>query len=124
MKRLSYHVELIRKQNTNTWIHLKSYDNSIINIRHVFRKLSLRVNRLIRTRYGPFTLGNSTEPGEINEVEIPRTIGNYLYELHKDKLNKKLEKLDSTRHRKREKEVEFEDSIIKKMEEKKRKLLI
>lgn len=100
LKKIQYWVELIRKQTTNTWLHLKSYDNSLINIRHIFRKLSLRVNRIIRVSYGPFTLGSSSYPGEINRVEIPRTVGNYVYYHNKEKLSTALDKFEKTKIKK------------------------
>jgi len=43
MKRVNLWVELIRKQTTNTWLHVKATNNNIHEIRNVFRKLSLRV---------------------------------------------------------------------------------
>jgi len=43
MKRIHLWVELIRKQNTNTWLHIKATNNNVQDIRNVFRKLSLRV---------------------------------------------------------------------------------
>jgi len=112
MRLVRYWVELISKQNTNTWIHLKSNDNSIIDIRHVFRKLSLRVNRLIRISYGPFTLDKSKRSGSFNEVEIPRTVGNYVTDFRRYKLNSITEKVNKTRMKVKEEKEEFENKII------------
>lgn len=127
MKTMKYWVDLISKQNTNTWIHLKSNDNSIINIRHVFRKLSLRVNRLIRISYGPFTLDKSRKSGSVFEVEIPRTVGNYVSEFRRYKLNEIKEKVDKTRVKVKEEKEEFENKIIenakRRMENEKKVLL-
>lgn len=97
MKTLKYWVDIINRQNTNTWIHLKAYNNSIIDIRNVFRKFSLRVNRIVRVGYGPFTLGKASKPGDINQVSIPRTVGNYFYQYKKEKLNEKYEKVNKTK---------------------------
>ena len=44
MKRIHLWVDLIRKQTTNTWLHVKTTNNNIHEIRNVFRKLSLRVS--------------------------------------------------------------------------------
>ena len=52
-----YICELIKRQNTNTWLHMKLYEGRNNEIRRVMRKLSLRVNRLVRVSYGPYTLG-------------------------------------------------------------------
>jgi 23S rRNA pseudouridine2605 synthase len=41
-----YIVEVEKRQNTNTWLHMKLYEGKNNEIRRVMRKLSLRVNRL------------------------------------------------------------------------------
>ena len=112
-RKVSFHCQLIRKQTTNTWLHLKSFDNSIINIRLLFQKLSLRVNRLIRVRYGSFTLGNSNEPGKLNEVEIPEDVGEFLKERLQYKLNTKQEKVDKIMIQNNTKQEEFEKKVIR-----------
>ena len=43
-----YIVEVEKRQNTNTWLHIKLYEGKNNEIRRVMRKLSLRVNRLQR----------------------------------------------------------------------------
>jgi hypothetical protein len=120
---IKYHCDIISKQTTNTWIHLKSNDNSIINIKHAFRKFSLRVCRVIRVGFGPFSLTTANLPGTINEVSIPRTVGNYLYEDKKEKMNNKLEKLDNTRIKVKHNNEKFEDNVIKLFENKKNLML-
>ena len=122
-KLIKYHCDIISKQTTNTWIHLKAYDNSLINIKHAFRKFSLRVCRVIRVGFGPFTLTTANLPGYINEVRIPRTVGNYLYEYKKEKMNSKLEKLDNTRIKVNHNKEQFENNVIKLFENKKNQLL-
>lgn len=97
MKKIKFWVEVIRKQSTNTWLHIKTRDNSIIDIRNLFRKYSLRVNRIIRTRYGPFTLDNCRMPNDLSEAPIPSTVNNYLYYHYKEKVKTKLRKLDDTK---------------------------
>jgi 23S rRNA pseudouridine2605 synthase len=51
-----YIIEVINRQNTNTWLHLKLYTGKNNEIRRVMRKFSLRVGRLKRVSYGPYTL--------------------------------------------------------------------
>lgn len=60
-----YHVEVKNQQNTNTWLHMKLYEGKNNEIRRVMRKQSLRVNRLKRTSYGPYTLGLVPNPGDL-----------------------------------------------------------
>jgi hypothetical protein len=97
MKKIRLWAEVIRKQTTNTWLHIKAYNNAIVDIRNVFRKLSLRVNRIIRIRYGPFTLGNCRNPNDLAETNIPKNVNNYLYYHLKEKIKLKLRKLDDTK---------------------------
>jgi 23S rRNA pseudouridine2605 synthase len=47
---------------------MKLYEGKNNEIRKVMRKLSLRVNRLIRTSYGPYSLGLVPEPNDYREV--------------------------------------------------------
>lgn len=44
---------------------MKLYQGKNNEIRRVMRNLSLRVNRLIRTSYGPYTLGTVPNPGDL-----------------------------------------------------------
>lgn len=118
MQFIKFWAEIINKQNTNTWLHLKSYNNSIIDIRHVFRKLNLRVNRLIRTGYGPFTLGNCRSPGTFEEISVPRTLGSSMLEVNKQKLSKSVDKLTQTKLKVIENQNTFEDKLISKAKSK------
>ena len=52
-----YVIEVENRQNTNTWLHIKMWEGKNNEIRRLMRKFSLRVNRLQRVRYGPYTLG-------------------------------------------------------------------
>jgi len=97
MKKVKFWAEIIRRQTTNTWLHLKAYDNSVVDIRNLMRRLSLRINRIIRVRYGPFTLENCKNPNDLGETKIPTNVNNYLYNHYKDKLKTKLRKLDDTK---------------------------
>ena len=52
---------------TNSWLTIVLREGKNREIRKVMEALGLRVNRLIRTDYGPFTLGDLT-PGSVEEV--------------------------------------------------------
>lgn len=41
-----YVIEVEKRQNTNTWLHIKMYEGKNNEIRRLMRKFSLRVNRL------------------------------------------------------------------------------
>lgn len=97
MRLINFHIERISKSSANSWVHIKTYNNSIIDIRNVFRKLSLRVNRIIRIRYGPFTMGVLRNPGELTETTIPKEINRHLYFRYREKLQSKIRKLDDTK---------------------------
>ena len=97
MRTIKLWVELIRKQNSNTWVHIKAFNNSIIDIRNVFRKLSLRVNRIIRTNYGPYSIGGLKNPGDIIETNVHRVVNKYLYFRYREKTQILKRKLDDTK---------------------------
>jgi len=65
-----YTIEIENRQNTNTWLNMKLYEGKNNEIRRVMRKFSLRVNRLQRIRYGPYTIGEVPEVGDLREVPI------------------------------------------------------
>ena len=65
-----YIVEVEKRQNTNTWLHLKLYEGKNNEIRRVMRKFSLRVNRLQRVKFGPYTMGSVPEPNDLQEVPV------------------------------------------------------
>lgn len=58
---------LERGESANAWIRLSLKEGKNREIRKVLAALGLTVNRLIRTSYGPFELGNLPR-GEITEV--------------------------------------------------------
>ena len=70
---------------------------SISDIRNIFSRLSLRVNRLIRTDYGPFTIGKVSQPGKLVETFIPKNINNYLIYRYKQKFQNSLRKIDDAK---------------------------
>jgi 23S rRNA pseudouridine2605 synthase len=60
-------AKLERQQSANAWITLELSEGKNREVRRVLEALGLKVNRLIRTAYGPFQLG-ALEPGEIEEI--------------------------------------------------------
>ena len=62
-----YVVEVEKRQNTNTWLHMKLFSGKNNEIRKVMRKFSLRVNRLVRVSYGDYTLGQVPNPNDLRE---------------------------------------------------------
>jgi len=49
-------------------MHIKLYSGKNNEIRRIMEKQSLRVNWLIWTDYGPYTLGLVPNPGDLAEV--------------------------------------------------------
>ncbi len=60
-------ANLERRTGRNQWIEMTLTEGKNREVRRVLEYLGLVVNRLIRTRYGSFTLGES-EPGALIEV--------------------------------------------------------
>ena len=60
-------AKMDRKQGANAWITLTLKEGKNREVRRVLEALGLKVNRLIRTSYGPFQLG-TLKPGEIEEI--------------------------------------------------------
>ena len=54
-------------------------------IRRVMRKFSLRVNRLQRTRYGPYTLGQVPEPNDMVEVPVVASLRKIMLNYYKER---------------------------------------
>ena len=96
-KLVKFWAETIRQRHTNSWIHLKSSNNSISDIRNIFERLSLRINRIIRTDYGPFRLAKLKSPGDVLETNIPKILNTYLYFKYQEKMQNSLRKLDDTK---------------------------
>jgi len=62
-------IKLIQSGNTNSWFEVILTEGKNREIRKIFEHFGLKVNRLIRIRYGPYLLG-SLKPGEHVEQEL------------------------------------------------------
>ena len=60
-------AELERETGTNNWIRVELSEGKKREVRRALEAVELDVNRLIRTSYGPFTLGD-LQPGAVEEV--------------------------------------------------------
>jgi len=60
-------ANLERRTGANVWVEMILTEGKNREVRRVLEHLGLKVSRLIRTRYGPFLLGD-LRPGEIGEV--------------------------------------------------------
>jgi len=60
-------AELERETGTNNWINVKLSEGKNREVRKAMEHLGLQVNRLIRTQYGPFELGE-LRPGAVEEI--------------------------------------------------------
>lgn len=60
-------ANLERRTGANVWVEMILTEGKNREVRRVLEFLGLKVSRLIRTRYGPFLLGD-LKPGEIGEV--------------------------------------------------------
>lgn len=67
----SIDAQLERGSGANAWITVSITEGKNREVRRVLDALGLRVNRLIRTSYGPFQLG-TLPPGAVEE--IPRRV--------------------------------------------------
>lgn len=65
---LEKHEDQTRTGTANSWLSIALREGKNREIRRVMEALGLRVNRLIRVSYGPFSLGK-LEPGAVLEVK-------------------------------------------------------
>ena len=63
----SIDANMERRTGANAWIEMKITEGKNREVRRVLEYLGLQVSRLIRTRYGPFVLGD-LRPGAVGEV--------------------------------------------------------
>ena len=63
----SIEAVLERQTGTNNWIDVKLTEGKNREVRKAMEHLGLQVNRLIRTQYGPFELGD-LRPGAVEEI--------------------------------------------------------
>lgn len=63
----SIEAELERQTGTNNWINVRLSEGKNREVRKAMEHLGLQVNRLIRTQYGPFELGD-LRPGAVEEI--------------------------------------------------------
>ncbi len=68
----SINANLERRTGANVWIEMILTEGKNREVRRVLEHLGLRVSRLIRTRYGPFLLGDLPvgEVGEVRQVDV------------------------------------------------------
>ena len=66
-------ARLVRRQGDNVWLALGLREGKNREIKRVLACFGLRVNRLIRTAYGPFVLGGLA-PGAQREVAPPASL--------------------------------------------------
>ena len=62
-------IRLISEGSTNSWFEVILTEGKNREIRKIFEYFSLKVNRLIRIKYGKYELGN-LKPGEFKEISI------------------------------------------------------
>lgn len=73
-------AELERETGTNNWIRVTLTEGKKREVRRALEAVGLEVNRLIRTHYGPFELGD-LPPGGVEEVlpsQLNELLGSYL----------------------------------------------
>lgn len=63
----SIEAELERETGTNNWINVRLTEGKNREVRKALEHLGLKVNRLIRTQYGPFEL-DDLRPGVVEEI--------------------------------------------------------
>ncbi len=62
-------INLLKSGSTNNWFEVHLTEGKNREIRKIFTHFGLKVNRLIRISYGPFSLGK-LNPGDVIETNI------------------------------------------------------
>lgn len=75
----SIDANLERRTGTNAWVEMTIKEGKNREVRRILEHLGLEVSRLIRTRYGPFTLGEAPV-GAVEEVRQDQLV-DFLKEL-------------------------------------------
>lgn len=78
----SIEAELERETGTNNWINVRLSEGKNREVRKALEHLGLKVNRLIRTQYGPFELSD-LRPGAVEEIsgeELRSTLSEFIPE--------------------------------------------
>lgn len=93
-----YVIEVTNRQNTNTWLHMKLYEGKNNEIRRVMRKYSLRVNRLKRVSYGPYSLDKFVpNPNDLQEVPLTSSIRSLMFEYYRKRASDAVHALEEAR---------------------------
>lgn len=80
-------VEVLKGSGTNVWLQIGLTEGKKNEIRVALQHIGLTTNRLIRTTYGPYSLGDM-QPGELRPVHIEPEIKK-LYQVFASKVQKK-----------------------------------
>lgn len=74
----SIKVEIDIEKDSNSWLTISISEGKNREIRKVMEELGLQVNRLIRTSFGPFTLGDLkvSEVREVSKAALRNYLGN------------------------------------------------
>ncbi len=69
---INYHpksIKLTKRGRTNSWFEVILTEGKNREIRRIFEHFGLQVNKLIRIKYGPYSLGD-LKPGQYIEVKL------------------------------------------------------
>ena len=72
-----------RKQTSNTWFRTILTEGKNREIRRIFEHYNLRVNRLVRLKYGPYRL-EGLKPGEWTERPLHKSLHKLLLRMYKE----------------------------------------
>ncbi|MDP6869096.1 MAG: hypothetical protein QF844_11515, partial [Acidimicrobiales bacterium] len=62
-------LNIIKQNTSNVWLSVRLMEGKNREIRLSFQAIGLQVNKLIRTSFGPISLGK-LDKGQIEEVEL------------------------------------------------------